>query len=494
MPRRTKIVCTLGPATEGEERVEALLRAGMDVARINFSHGTLDEHERRMAEVRAVAKRLGRPVAVLQDLQGPKIRTGPLAGGAPVALKDGDLFTITSEPLDGDAARISTTYAALTDDVVAGDRILLSDGAIELRVESVKGAEVRCRVVYGGVLAEHQGINLPGVAVSAPALTEKDKVDLVFGVRHRVDYIALSFVRRAEDLHEARQLIATTLAESSEPPQARVEGLHPSAYAAETTIPLIAKLEKPEAIEHLDDILRVADGVMVARGDLGVEMPLEQVPLVQKRVIARANAFGLPVITATQMLESMIHSPRPTRAEASDVANAILDGTDAVMLSGETAVGQFPIEAVRVMARIAEETDGHWSATPTSPAASQASRAHAVSAAARTLAEQAHAKLIVVFTRTGASAHLISKERPDAAIVAYTPFETVYRRLALWWGVQAHPSELQGDTEELIAWVDGRLREGGLAVRGDDIVIVGGMPVAGHARTNFVKLHRVGES
>ncbi len=493
MPRRTKIVCTLGPATDGEERVEALMRAGMDVARINFSHGSLDEHERRISEVRAVAERLGRSIAVLQDLQGPKIRTGSLAGGKPVLLNDGLLFTITTRPLDGDATRVATTYAALPSDVAAGDRVLLSDGAIELRVEGAEGTDVRCRVVHGGVLAEHQGINLPGVAVSAPALTEKDKADLVFGVRHRVDYIALSFVRRAEDLHEAKQLIAATLAESKKPPEPNLAVLHPSAYAAEATIPLIAKLEKPEAIEHLDDILRVADGVMVARGDLGVEMPLEQVPLVQKRVIARANAFGLPVITATQMLESMIHSPRPTRAEASDVANAILDGTDAVMLSGETAVGDFPVEAVRVMARIAEETDGHWTASPTAPAVSQAGCARAVCAAAHTLAEQAHTKLIVVFTRTGASAHLISKTRPNAAIVAYTPFEIVYRRLALWWGVEARSSELRGDTEELIDWVDGRLREEGLAERGDHVVIVGGMPFAGHARTNFVKLHRVGE-
>jgi pyruvate kinase len=486
-------VCTLGPASDGEERIEALLRAGMDVTRVNFSHGTQEEHARRIAAVRAVAARLGRPVAILQDLQGPKIRTGVLAGGGPVTLRSGQDFTITTEPVAGDSQRVSTTYTPLPSDVKASDRILLSDGAIELRVREVAGAEVRCSVVQGGELAEHQGINLPGVALSAPALTEKDREDLVFGVGQRVDYIALSFVRRPEDVREAKHLLAAALAQAPRPPEPRLAGLHPSAYAAEETIPLIAKLEKPEAIERLEEILEVADGVMVARGDLGVELPLEQVPLIQKRVIARANALGLPVITATQMLESMIHSPRPTRAEASDVANAILDGTDAVMLSGETAVGAYPVEAVRVMVRIAEETDAHGRAARAGAAAGHAGLAHAVSAAAQTLAERARARLIVVFTRTGASARLISQERPDAAIAAFTPFETVYRRLALWWGVEPRRSELQGDTEELIAWVDAHLQTEGLAARGEDVVIVGGMPLAGRARTNFVKLHRVGE-
>ncbi len=492
MSRRTKIVCTLGPATDGEERVEALVRAGMDVARINFSHGTLADHERRIAEVRAVAGRLGRSVAILQDLQGPKIRTGSLAGGTPVALEAGKAFVITTEPTAGDATRVTTTYTSLPTDVAEGNRILLSDGAIELRVESVAGAEVRCRIIHGGLLAEHQGINLPGVAVSAPALTDKDKADLTFGVRQQVDYIALSFVRRADDIRQAKQLIAAACAQVRETSQPHGEGKQASTDAV-VTIPLIAKLEKPEAIEDLDAILEVADGVMVARGDLGVEMPLEEVPLIQKRVIARANAFGLPVITATQMLESMIHSPRPTRAEASDVANAILDGTDAVMLSGETAVGEFPFEAVRVMARIAEETDGHWTAQVAAPALGRTGHAHAVCSAAHTLAERAHADLIVVFTRSGASAHLMSKERPSTAIIAYTPLDTVYRRLALWWGVEARHSTLQGNTEDLIAWVDAHLRDEGLATRGDDVVIVGGMPFADHARTNFVKLHRVGE-
>jgi pyruvate kinase len=306
-----------------------------------------------------------------------------------------------------------------------------------------------------------------------------------------VDYIALSFVRRPEDVREAKRLVAAALAEALAPPEPSPAGLHPSAYSAEATIPIIAKLEKPEAIAQLDAIFEVADGVMVARGDLGVEMPLEQVPLIQKHIIARANFLGLPVITATQMLESMIHNPRPTRAEASDVANAILDGTDAVMLSGETAIGAFPEEAVRVMARIAVETDGHRQ--PAAVLARQATLAQALSAAAHTLTDQARAPLIVVFTRTGASAQLISKERPAAQILAFTPFETVYRRLALWWGVCPCHSKLTGTTEELIAWVDGQLQAEGFARRGDHVVIVGGMPIAGQARTNFIKLHHVGE-
>ena len=491
-PRRTKIVCTLGPATASEEQIEALMRAGMDVARINFSHGTQDEHGVAIARVRSVAARLGRPVAILQDLQGPKIRTGALENGQAVTLRDGQEVTITTTPLAGNAARVSTTYEKLPHDVKPGDTILLADGAMELRVAHVTETEVICTVVHGGTLAEHQGINLPGVAVSAPALTAKDRVDLAFGVSQRVDYVALSFVRTPEDVRAAKEMIAELLART--PRAADVpEGLHSSAYAAERTIPVIAKLEKPEAIERLDAILEASDGVMVARGDLGVEMPLERVPVAQKRIIQRANELGLPVITATQMLESMVHSPRPTRAEASDVANAILDGTDAVMLSAETSVGAFPVEAVRVMARIAEETE---ESLPLRARTAQpcASLAQAVAVSAHTLADKASAPLIAVFTRTGASARLISKERPRACIVAYTPFETVYRRLALWWGVTPRRSALMGSTEELIAWVDGQLQEEHLAAPGEEIVIMGGMPIAGRARTNFLKLHRVGEA
>jgi pyruvate kinase len=461
----------------------------MNVARINCSHGTQAEHAATIARVRAASERLSMPVAILADLQGPKIRTGALAGGTPVLLENGRPFTLTTEPTAGTADGVSTSYAALPRDVKPGDRILLADGAIELRVQATTDALVTCTVVHGGWLAEHQGINLPGVPISAPALTEKDRADLAFLVRQKVDFIAQSFVRHPSDIREAKELIAGELAEAS--PEAPLEGYHPSAYAAERTIPIIAKLEKPEAIERLDAILEVADGVMVARGDLGVEMPLEEVPLVQKRIIGQANTAGLPVITATQMLESMIHSPRPTRAEASDVANAILDGTDALMLSGETAVGEYPEEAVAVMVRIAQVTERQYLSADRLHAVGTSR--HAVSAAAHTLADQAHAALIAVFTRTGMTAQLISKERPEAPIVAFTPFDTVYRRLALWWGVTPHQSRLDGSTEQLIRWVDRHLQDEGLAAEGTSVVIVGGMPIAGRARTNFIKLHSIGE-
>jgi pyruvate kinase len=475
MTRRTKIVCTLGPASDSDATIEALLLAGMDVARLNFSHGTQETHAATLVRLRAAAERLGRPLAILQDLQGPKIRTGALAGGKPVTLRDSQRFTITARPIKGTVEGVSTTYSAFPLDVKPSDRILLSDGAIELRALEINGQDTITEVVHGGVLAEHQGINLPGVAVSAPALTSKDRDDLAFGVRQCVDYIALSFVRKPEDLEEAKRLVAEQTPKGAQ------------------HIPVIAKLEKPEAIERLDEILAASDGVMVARGDLGVELPLEQVPLIQKRVIKAANARGIPVITATQMLESMISHVRPTRAEASDVANAILDGTDAVMLSGETAVGAYPVEVVRVMRRIAETAD-----TACEPGAVDAdhfrSRAHAVASAAHILAQAARASMIVVLTRSSLSARLISKERPSVPILAFTPSEEVYRRLSLWWGVTPHRGALEGTMDEKIAWVDAYLRGEGLAAPGEEIVIMGGMSAKGPARTNFVKLHRIGEA
>jgi pyruvate kinase len=309
--RRTKIVSTIGPATSSEEQLERLMQAGMNVARLNFSHGTQDEHAIVIERIRAISTRLAWSVAILQDLQGPKIRTGTLQGGQPVKLVDGSNVIITTRPILGDAQTISTTYKDLPQDVKAGDRILLDDGLIELRVLGSNGIDVQCLVVHGGLLNEHKGINLPGVAVSAPALTEKDREDLKFGLVHGVDYVALSFVRKPEDVLEAKQFIRENLT-------------HRRSKSADAPPPLIAKLEKPEAIARLDEILDVVDGVMVARGDLGVEMAPEKVPMIQKRIIARCNDLGLPVITATQMLESMITNPRPTRAEASDVANTIL--------------------------------------------------------------------------------------------------------------------------------------------------------------------------
>ena len=478
--RRTKIVCTIGPATNSDEKLEQLVRAGMNVARLNFSHGMQDEHALVIERIQAISARLGCSIAILQDLQGPKIRTGLLQGGQPVELVDGAKVTITTRPVIGDAQTIATTYELLPQDVKVGDRILLDDGLIELRVVDRTQTDVHCLVVHGGLLGEHKGINLPGVAVSAPALTEKDLDDLRFGVKHGVDYIALSFVRRPEDVLEAKNLIRQLQTEQK------------AGKRVQVPISLIAKLEKPEAVARLDEILEVVDGVMVARGDLGVEMAPEKVPLIQKRIISRCNEQGLPVITATQMLESMITNPRPTRAEASDVANAILDGTDAVMLSGETAVGAYPIEAVGMMVRIALETESSELIT-LRPQCKQLNQAHAVSHAARALSEEASVQSIVVFTRSGASAHLISKDRPRTHILAYTPSERVYRQLALWWGVWPYQIEMYGTTEELIAVVEQRLLQDKLVQLGEHVVIMGGLPIASQARTNFVKLHRVGD-
>nr|HET6902351.1 pyruvate kinase [Ktedonobacteraceae bacterium] len=458
---------------------EQLMRAGMNVARLNFSHGTQNDHAIVIERVRSISARLGCAVAILQDLQGPKIRTGQLKDGQPVMLVDGAETTITTRPIIGDANMFATTYQPLPQDVKVGDRILLDDGLLELRVLAHNETDVRCQVMHGGLLKEHKGINLPGVAVSAPALTEKDRDDLKFGVLHKVDYVALSFVRKPEDVVEAKRLIRQYQAELN------------VGKLTQVSIPLIAKLEKPEAVARLDEILDVVDGVMVARGDLGVEMAPEKVPLIQKRIINRCNDLGLPVITATQMLESMITNPRPTRAEASDVANAILDGTDSVMLSGETAAGAYPIEAVQMMVRIALETES-GNRTARQPQCKRLTQAHAVSHAARALAEEASVQAIVVFTRTGASAHLISKDRPRTPILAYTPSETVYRQLALWWGVWPHILPMHGTTEDLISVVDKRLQDDKLQKPGDHVVIMGGLPVASHARTNFVKLHRVG--
>lgn len=476
--RRTKIVCTIGPATQSEEQLERLMHAGMNVARLNFSHGTQQDHAVVIERLRAISARLGCPIAILQDLQGPKIRTGSLQGGQPVRLVDAALITITTRDVAGTADLISTTYQSLPQDVKAGDRILLDDGLMELRVLAANETDVQCQVVHGGILKEHKGINLPGVAVSAPALTEKDREDLRFGVMHGVDYVALSFVRQPEDVLEAKDLIRQFQVEKGETDQVMPP-------------PLIAKLEKPEALAHLDEILAAVDGVMVARGDLGVEMAPEKVPLIQKRIISTCNDVGLPVITATQMLESMITNPRPTRAEASDVANAILDGTDAIMLSAETATGAYPIEAVEMMVRIALEVEA-GGRTARQPPSQQLTQAHAVSHAARALSEEASVQAIVVFTRSGASAHLISKDRPRPPILAYTPSEQVYRQLALWWGVWPHRIAMQGTTEELIAVVDQRLQDDQLIQHGEYVVIMGGLPIASQARTNFVKLHRVG--
>jgi pyruvate kinase len=493
--RRTKIVCTIGPASSSEERLEQLMLAGMNVARLNFSHGTHEEHAAVIERIRRISTRLGWPVAILQDLQGPKIRVGSLPSGQPLRLEAGRQVIITTRasatngegvPLpeqSGELPVIPTTYGLLAQDVKPGDRILLDDGLMELRVLASDGLSVRCQVVHGGLLKEHKGLNLPGVTVSAPALSEKDRADLRFGVQYGVDYVALSFVRRPEDVLEARRFLQELQAEIT---------AHEGRRQAMGDIPLIVKLEKPEAVARLDEILEVADGLMVARGDLGVEMSLEKVPLIQKRVIARCNELGLPVITATQMLESMVTNPTPTRAEVADVSNALLDGTDAVMLSAETASGSYPVEAVAMMVRIIQETEAE-DRTAQPPHCRRLSQEHAVSHAARALSEEASVRAIVVFTRSGNSARLISKDRPRRPILAYTPSERVYRQLALWWGVWPRLIEMHGTTEELIATVEQRLLSDHLLSEGEHVVIMGGLPVASRARTNFVKLHRIGE-
>ncbi len=467
--RKTKIVGTIGPASRSEERLEAVIRAGLNVARLNFSHGTQAEHAEVIARLRAISKRLGVAVSILQDLQGPKIRTGALVGGKPVELRAGATVTITTRPIAGDSSTISTTYQALPTDVRRGDHILLADGLLELLVVSTSLTEVVCQVVHGGVLGEHKGINLPGVAVSAPSLTEKDLSDLAFGIEQGVDYVALSFVRTADDVLAARRAIAQ--------------------HGAATS--LIAKLEKPEALDNLDAILAVSDGVMVARGDMGVEMPLEKVPLAQKAIIRAANERGVLVITATQMLESMITSPRPTRAEASDVANAIIDGTDAIMLSGELAIGQFPVEAIQVMDRIAREVEADCGEVykPGVGGRPGSTDAESISEAARTVAEINRVSAIVAFTSSGLTARLISKDRPCTDIIAITPNEDVYRRLPLLWGVTPLLCPEMHDLEGLLARMDRELLASGRLHAGDKIVVMGSMPLGLGNPTNFLKIH-----
>lgn len=468
MPRRTKIVATLGPACDDEATLRGMLVAGLDVARLNLSHGTQDEHAARAQRVRRLATELGRPVALLLDLQGPKIRTNSLTGGRPVLLPTGGDFAITTRAVDGNAREVSTTFAALPADVKAGDRVLLDDGAIELRVRQTTTDTVHCEVVHGGLLGEHKGINLPGVAVTAPSLSPKDEADLRFGLALGVDYVALSFVRQASDAIGVKDILRAT---------------------GQAT-PVIAKLEKPEAIAHLDAIIAAFDGVMVARGDLGVELPPERVPMLQKQIIHRAQHHGKVVITATQMLESMTHAPRPTRAEASDVANAICDGTDAVMLSGETAAGEYPVEAVAMMDRIARQAE----AGPRLPAPvhHHRSHAHAVTHAGCSLAEEVRAQAIVVFTHSGFSAHLVSQWRPSVPVYAYTCETATYRRLALWWGVTPVLLPFTGSTDLMLATADkDLLRRGGVS-DGGSVVFIGSTPLLVRGRTNFLKLHSIG--
>jgi len=420
--------------------------------------------------LRAAAVHHEKPIAILADLQGPKIRTGPLAGGGSVLLRTGQRFEITTARILGDSTRVNTTFTPLPREVHTGDRILLSDGLIELRVEKVRDGRVICEVVNGGALGEHKGINLPGVQLRVPALTPKDRADLIFALKHGANYIAVSFVRRPEDVLEAKQLIRR----------------------AGKDTPVIAKLEKPEAIENLDAILRVADGVMVARGDLGVEMSPERVPVVQKTIISRAREMRRPVITATQMLESMTENPRPTRAEASDVANAIFDGSDAVMLSAETASGKYPVEAVAMMASIIEEAEASIREFPRPALQEQLKVAGTVAELVCHASRELHMKVIAVFTHSGFTARLVSRYRPLVPIVAFSPEAETRRRMALIWGVLPRKIKDVQKVDGLAKVAEKRLLEERLVRKGDVIGIVAGTPMGIRGTTNFMKFHIIG--
>ena len=465
--RRAKIVCTIGPASESPEMLRKLITAGLDVARLNFSHGTHEQHARTITAIREAAGAASRPIAILQDLQGPRLRIGNLM--APISVESGQTVTLTVNADACDGA-IPVTYSHLPTDMKPGDRILIDDGSLELAVEELCKQTVRCRVVIGGTIRSHKGMNLPGVSVSAPAFGEKDQEDMSFGLSHGVEYVGLSFVRGPEDVTRAREWMEK--------------------YGAEAAI--IAKVERPEAVERLNEIVTVSDGVMIARGDLALETSPEAVPLIQKRIIRSCNQSRTLVITATQMLESMTTNPRPTRAEASDVANAVLDGTDAVMLSGETAAGRYPVEAVETMARIVEAAErGQEQASLHAQAPSPTPVPAAVCAAGARAARETGAKVVVAFTESGTTARLLSKERPTVPIVAYTPHDAVRRRMALYWGVLPRAMRPIPNTDELIRELERSLREEKLAGSGDRIVILLGAPAGTRGSTNLMEVHMI---
>ncbi|MEJ7837266.1 MAG: pyruvate kinase, partial [Thermomicrobiales bacterium] len=470
----TKIVATIGPATSSPERIANLITAGVRVVRLNFSHGSQEDHRQVYDRVRSAAHDADTPIAILQDLQGPKLRVGTMSDPEGNSLETGATFRICTVEIVGTSERASTTFPDLARDVRVGDRVLLDDGNLELVVTSIEqdtefGDEIVTRVIHGGHLKSNKGINLPGTQISSPALTEKDVEDLEFGINLGVDMIALSFVRSSADIVLAKDRI-------------RVLG---------GTQPLIAKVEKPQAIDNLEDIVRAADGIMVARGDLGVELSVEAVPMIQKRLIRLANEMGKPVITATQMLESMIQNPRPTRAEASDIANAILDGTDAIMLSGETAIGEWPLEAVGVMKRIARRIESS-EVLYVAPRATQhevRTVQQSVAVAARELAQNLGAKAIAVLTASGVTAARVSQSRPGVPIIAFTDNQTVANRLALWYGVTPVVCDLTGSTDDIILRITSSLKSQGIGLPGDAIVIVGARPRQTQVQSVFLEVH-----
>ena len=471
MANKTKIIATIGPASSSKPILEKLISSGMSVVRLNFSHGSYAEHTKVINTIRSLSKTMGRPVGIIIDLQGPKIRTGTLQGGQPVTLKKNRTICLTTKDVPGTADTVSTTYQGLIKDVKKGVKILLDDGLIELRVLSKAGDTVECKIVHGGILKEHKGINLPGVHISAPSLTPKDKKDLSFGIKAGVDYFALSFVRSADDLDHIKSVL-------------KKQG---------SDIPVIAKIEKPEAVDNLDEILKAADGIMVARGDLGVELKPEKVPVIQKHIIDQAILANKPAITATQMLETMINNPVPTRAEVSDVANAVYDGSGALMLSGETASGKYPVKAVQMMARIVAEAEASYlmkynlkhSIDPDNRVT------HAVAQSSVNLLHEIGAKAIVVFSVSGKTSTFISKHRPSKPVYAFTPSTAIYNRLALIWGLTPiYIPEIE-DAGRLIEAGEKILLQRQLIQNDDLIVIVSGLALK-KGSTNLVKIHRVG--
>ena len=472
--RRAKIVCTLGPATDSYDQLKALVNAGMDVARFNLSHGSHAEHEERYRHVRKAADETGRSVGVLADLQGPKIRLGRFTEG-PVLLEAGDTFTLTvEEGAQGGRHGCGTTYGGLATDVTPGERILVDDGRVTLEVTAVDGPRVRTTVVEGGMVSDHKGLNLPGAAVSVPALSKKDEDDLRWALRTGFDIIALSFVRTGRDIKDVHRIMDE-------------EGRR---------LPVIAKVEKPQAVENIEDIVAAFDGIMVARGDLGVEMPLEQVPIVQKRAIKLAKRNAKPVIVATQMLDSMIDNARPTRAEASDVANAVIDGTDAVMLSGETSVGRHAVETVRTMARIVEAAEEDILARGLPPLTERnkpRTQGGAVARAAAEMGDFLGAKFLVAFTQSGDTARRLSRYRSPIPLLAFTTNPATRSRLSLTWGVETFLGPHVDTTDAMVEQVDELLLEYGRCEKGDTVVITAGSPPGVPGTTNLVRVHHIGE-
>ena len=469
--RRAKIVCTLGPAVSTPERIRELVAAGMDVARLNLSHGEYADHEAIYREIRAASDESGHAVGVLVDLQGPKIRTGRFAEG-PVDLATGDTFTITTRDVAGSRDEVGTTYKGLPGDVKAGDTLLIDDGKVVMQATEVTDTDVRCTVTVGGTVSNNKGINLPGVAVSVPALSEKDKEDLRWALGLRADMVALSFVRSAKDLDDVHEVMDEV-------------GVR---------LPVIAKIEKPQAVDNLAEIIAAFDGVMVARGDLGVELPLEDVPIVQKEAIEIARRQAKPVIVATQVLESMIENPRPTRAEASDAANAVLDGADAIMLSGETSVGAYPIEAVRTMARIIESTEEHGLERIPPLGTLPHTMGGAVSKAAVEIGDLLGVKYLIVFTQSGDTAKRMSRIRPRLPMLAFTPEQHTRSRLALAWGIETYLVPMARHTDQMAVQVDKSLLADGRVQEGDLVVIVAGSPPGIPGSTNALRVHKMGDA